>query len=70
MKTDTAKSLGLRSSGFDIEPEITAKLLKRGYRIKEVPIAYSYRRYSEGKKITWRDGIVAFLTAIKYRFVD
>ncbi len=70
MKTTTAKSLGLRSSGFDIEPEITAKLLKRGYRIKEVPIAYSYRRYSEGKKITWRDGIVAFLTAIKYRFVD
>jgi glycosyltransferase involved in cell wall biosynthesis len=70
MKTDTAQSLGLRSSGFDIEPEITAKLLKRGYRIKEVPIAYSYRRYSEGKKITWRDGIVAFLTAIKYRFVD
>jgi len=70
MRTDIARSLGLRSDRFDIEPEITAKLLKGGYRIKEVPIRYCYRPYSEGKKITWRDGIAAFIVVIKYRFVD
>lgn len=70
MRTDVAKSLGLKSDRFDIEPEITAKLLKRGYKIKEIPISYHHRHYSEGKKITWRDAVTAFLAIIKYRFID
>ena len=60
----------LRASGFDFEPEVTAKILRRGVRIYEVPISYSGREFDEGKKITWRDGIVALWTLVKYRFVD
>lgn len=68
--TATIKSLDLRSRGFDFEPEITAKLLRRGCRIVEVPITYIARDSSEGKKIDWRHGIPALKTLIKYRFVD
>jgi len=57
----------LESKRFDMEPEITAKILKKGYQIYEVPISYFGRKFSEGKKLTWRDGIVAFWTLIKYR---
>lgn len=64
------RDMPLRSRRFDFEPEFTAKVLKRGYRIFEVPISYSGREYEEGKKITWRDGLVALWTLIKYRFVD
>ena len=60
----------LRANGFDIEPELTAKLLKRKVRIYEVPISYTGREYSEGKKITWRDGVGALWTLLKYRFRD
>ena len=60
----------LRASGFDFEPEVTAKILRRGVRIYEVPISYSGREFDEGKKITWRDGIVALRTLIKYRFIE
>jgi glycosyltransferase involved in cell wall biosynthesis len=60
----------LRSERFDIEPEITAKILKRGVRIYEVPISYTGREFEEGKKITWRDGVTALLTLVKYRFRD
>ncbi len=60
----------LRANGFDIEPELTAKLLKRKVRIYEVPISYTGREYSEGKKITWRDGVGALWTLVKYRFRD
>jgi len=59
----------LESKRFDMEPEITAKVLKKGYQIYEVPISYFGRKFSEGKKLTWRDGIVAFWTLIKYRSV-
>ncbi len=62
--------LQLRSDKFEIEPEITAKLLKRKIRIYEVPISYTGREYDEGKKITWRDGFSALLTLVKYRFTD
>jgi hypothetical protein len=62
--------LKLHSNRFDIEPEITAKLLKRGIRIYEVPISYSGREFDEGKKITWRDGFSALWTLVKYRFRD
>ena len=68
--TDLIRSIRLRCRRFDFEPEITAKILKRGYRIYEVPISYAGRELHEGKKITWRDGIPALLTLIKYRFVD
>jgi glycosyltransferase involved in cell wall biosynthesis len=60
----------LRASRFDFEPEVTAKVLRRGIRIYEVPISYAGREFDEGKKITWRDGLVALWTLLKYRFVD
>ena len=69
-RAEVVKGMRLRSRRFDLEPEITAKILKRGYRIHEVPISYYGREYTEGKKITWRDGPVALWTLIKYRFVD
>jgi glycosyltransferase involved in cell wall biosynthesis len=69
-QVEVVEGIKLRSRRFDLEPEITAKILKRGHRIHEVPISYYGREYSEGKKITWRDGIVALWTLIKYRFVD
>jgi glycosyltransferase involved in cell wall biosynthesis len=62
--------LHLRADKFDIEPEITAKILKRKIRIYEVPISYTGREYDEGKKITWRDGFAALMTLVKYRFTD
>jgi hypothetical protein len=62
--------LELRADKFDIEPEITAKILKRKIRIYEVPISYTGREFDEGKKITWRDGFAALATLVKYRFKD
>jgi glycosyltransferase involved in cell wall biosynthesis len=62
--------LQLRSDRFDIEPEITAKVLKLGVRIYEVPISYTGREFEEGKKITWKDGFAALWTLVKYRFRD
>ncbi len=59
-----------KSNGFGIEPELTAKIFKRGYRVYEVPITYDGRGYDEGKKITWRDGIVALWVLLKYRFTE
>jgi glycosyltransferase involved in cell wall biosynthesis len=61
------RSLDLRSDGFDIEPEITAKLLKNGHRIYEVPISYAARGRVEGKKLTWRDGVTALWTLSRIR---
>jgi glycosyltransferase involved in cell wall biosynthesis len=62
--------LELRSDQFDIEAEITAKILKRGIRIYEVPISYMGREFDEGKKITWRDGFAALWTLVKFRLGD
>jgi glycosyltransferase involved in cell wall biosynthesis len=62
------EGITIRSDGFDLEPEITAKVLRRGHRIYEVPISYAGREYSEGKKITWKDGFRALWTLVKYRF--
>jgi glycosyltransferase involved in cell wall biosynthesis len=64
------RDMPLRSRRFELEPELTAKILKRGYRIYEVAISYCGREYYEGKKISWRDGFSAMWTLIKYRFVD
>ncbi len=70
VRADLLKSLPLHSNRFGIEPEITAKLFKRGARVYEVPITYEGRDYSEGKKITWKDGFPALWTLVKYRFTD
>ena len=60
----------LKAKRFDFEPEITAKILKKGYKICEVPITFKARKFNEGKKITWRDGIKALFYLIKYRFIN
>lgn len=69
-RSDIIKSVNIKSNRFNFEPEITAKVLKKGFRIYEVPISYAGREFSEGKKITWRDGFSALWTLLKYRFVD
>ena len=58
----------ITSNRFEFEPEITARVLRRGHRIYEVPISYAGREFHEGKKITWRDGFGAIKTLVKYRF--
>jgi len=70
MRTDVLRSMTLRSNGFGIEPELTAKIFKRHYRVYEVPITYDGRGYDEGKKITWRDGLVALWVLLRYRFSE
>lgn len=67
MPLEIWRALDLRSNGFDIEPEITAKLLKSGHRIFEVPISYAARTRAEGKKLTWRDGVRAVWTLTRVR---
>jgi len=64
------EGITIRSDRFNFEPEITAKILKKGIRIYEIPISYTGREYTEGKKITWRDGFSALWTIIRYRFID
>jgi len=70
MRTEVLRSMELKSDGFGIEPEITAKVFKRRYKVYEVPISYDGRGYDEGKKITWRDGVVALWVLVKYRFSE
>ena len=67
---ELVKSFQIKSDRFNFEPEITAKILKSGRKILEVPISYAGRSFSEGKKITWRDGLSALWYLLKYRFVD
>ncbi|KKU18262.1 MAG: Glycosyl transferase family 2 [Candidatus Pacebacteria bacterium GW2011_GWA1_46_10] len=69
LPTKLWRALKIRANKFDIEPEITCKVLKRGYKIYEVPITYVGRDFSEGKKITWRDGLDAFRVIISLRLV-
>jgi glycosyltransferase involved in cell wall biosynthesis len=70
MRTEVLRSMRLNSDGFGIEPELTAKIFKRGYRVYEVPITYDGRGYDEGKKIGWRDGVVALWVLLRYRFSE
>ncbi len=70
MRAEIARGLDLKSNGFGIEPEMTAKIFKRGYRVYEIPITYDGRGYEQGKKITWRDGVVALWVLLRYRFTD
>jgi hypothetical protein len=69
-RREVIQGITIRSNKFDLEPEITAKVLKKRYRLFEVPISYAGRDYSEGKKITWFDGVMALWTLIRYRFAD
>ena len=70
MRREVLTGMNLQSNGFGIEPEMTAKIFKRGFRVYEVPITYDGRSYEEGKKIGWKDGVVALWVLLKYRFVD
>ncbi len=69
-KKHVIKNLKLQSKGFDFEPEVTAKILKRGYKLYEVPISYRPRSIEEGKKIDWQDGVYALFLLLKYRIVN
>jgi glycosyltransferase involved in cell wall biosynthesis len=66
-RAEVIRALPLKAHRFEFEPEVTAKLLKSGCRIKEVPVSYNPRTLEEGKKIGWRDGITALWTLVKYR---
>jgi len=70
MTKEVIKNLNLRAKRFDFEPEITAKIIKKGYKIIEIPIFYNSRSFKEGKKITWKDGIKALYYLLKYRFIN
>lgn len=69
-RREVVTGMTLRANRFDFEPEFTAKVLKRGHRIYEVPISFNPRDYSEGKKIGLQDAFVAVWTLMKYKFVD
>ena len=70
MTAEVLRSMTLESDGFGIEPEITATIFKRGYRVYEVPITYAGRNYDQGKKITWVAGFVALWVLLKFRFTE
>jgi hypothetical protein len=67
MRADIARELQLEANRFEIEPEITAKLLRAGYRIVERPVRFEPRSRAQGKKIGWRDGVKAIAVLLKYR---
>jgi glycosyltransferase involved in cell wall biosynthesis len=66
---EVAEQLDLRASGWGFDPEITAQILKLGYRIYEVPISYTGREFEEGKKLSWRAGFIVLWTLLKHRFI-
>ena len=70
IKRELLKDITIHARGFDLEPELTAKLLKKGIPIYEVPIQFTPRAYSEGKKIKMKDAFIAFWTLLKYRVTD
>jgi glycosyltransferase involved in cell wall biosynthesis len=67
---DFIRKIEIKSPRFDFEPEITAKILKAGLKIREVPITYKGRTQNEGKKITWKDGFAAIRGLIKFKFFN
>jgi glycosyltransferase involved in cell wall biosynthesis len=69
-KTEILQKITLRSNRFDFEPEITARIARRGVRIYEVPISYAGRTYAEGKKINWKDGFHAIGAIVRYNLWD
>lgn len=68
-RSDVIKKMKIKGNKFDWEPEVTAKIVKRGIKIHEVPIRYHPRSVEEGKKINWKDGFDAIWTMVKYRFI-
>ena len=70
VRTSVARGLGLTADRFDIEPEITARLLKSGHRIVERPVTFTPRSRAAGKKIGWRDGVAAIRVLVRHRFLD
>lgn len=68
-RRDVLRSISLKCVGFDIEPEITARVLQAGFEVREVAVAYNPRRKDEGKKISWTDGIDAIYTLLRCRVV-
>lgn len=69
-RAEVLKSIPLQCTRFEFCPEVTAKVLKRGYTIVEVPITYNPRTYDEGKKINYKDGVQAIWILLKYKFTD
>jgi glycosyltransferase involved in cell wall biosynthesis len=69
-RADALKNLDLKSERFGIEPEITAKIARRGLRVYETSISYHGRNYAEGKKITWKDGLVAIAAIVRFGLFD
>lgn len=69
-RREVVQDMVIRARGFEFEPEFTAKVLKKGIRIYEVPISYNGREWSEGKKIKWHDAPKALWALVKYRFVN
>lgn len=69
-RREVIENMSLKAKRFEFEPEITAKILKKGYKITEVPINFVGRKFDQGKKITWADGVKAVYYLVKYRFVD
>ncbi len=67
-RKDALSNITINAKRFDFEPEVTAKLLRSGHQIYEVPISYFGRKFEEGKKLTWWDGVIALLTLVRYRF--
>ena len=68
-KSDVLKSVDIKTNGFEYDIELLCKLVKKGVKIHQIPISYSPRRFEEGKKINWKDGIIAFWIIVKQRFV-
>jgi glycosyltransferase involved in cell wall biosynthesis len=69
-RREIIQSIPLRSNRFGFEPEVTAKIARRGVRVYETPISYHGRTYAEGKKIGWKDGVVALWTIVRYAIAD
>ncbi|MGH9775240.1 MAG: glycosyltransferase family 2 protein [Candidatus Acidiferrales bacterium] len=69
-RREVLENMRLKSNRFGFEPEVTAKIAKRRWRIYEVPISYAGRSYEEGKKITWRDGVITLWAILRYHFLD
>jgi hypothetical protein len=69
-RREVVEDMIIRAKGFEFEPEFTAKVLKQGIRIYEVPISYNGREWDEGKKIKWTDAPKALWTLVKYRVVN
>jgi hypothetical protein len=68
-RKEVMEQIKLDCIGFEFCPEVTAKVARLGYTIHEVPVSYHPRSFKEGKKIKWKDGLIAIWTLLKYRFL-